>query len=219
MPDFEESLQEKLPQWPYEVNYGKENEFSADILIIGGGVAGSHAAINAAKRGAKVALVDKAPIVRSGSGGAGVDHWGATFTNPCSKITPEESMKSPGGPFGGPYSFGHLRYITAKESWDALRDMEEMGMKIRDEDDEFGGSDFRDEETKLLFAYDYDKKTCNRVQGADVKVYLHKELKRLGVDMYERIMVTGLLNEGGKQGARVVGAAGMNIRTGEFYIF
>jgi len=220
MPNYEETLEKGSQEWPYPVNYGKENEVSADVLIIGGGIAGSHAAINAAKRGAKVAVVDKAPIVRSGSGGAGVDHWGGALTNPCSKITPEEAMKfGEGGPFGGPYGFGHIRYITGKESWEALLDLEQMGMTIRDEDDEFAGAPFRDEETKLLFAYDYKMNNCIRVQGADVKPALYKELKRLGVDMYERIMVTGLLNEGGRRGARVVGATGVNIRTGEFCIF
>ena len=217
---YEEVLEKTAPDWPYPVNYGKENEVSADILIIGGGVAGSHAAIQAARRGLKVAMVDKAPIIRSGSGGAGVDHWGAVFTNPCSKVTPEESMARMGdGPFGGPYSFGHIKYITAKESWDALLDMEQMGMKIRDEEDEFKGAAFRDEETKLLFAYDYESKTCCRVQGADVKPCLYKELKKLGVAFYERIMATRLLSEGGEQGARVIGATGVNIRTGEFFIF
>jgi len=32
-------------------------------------------------------------------------------------------------------------------------------------------------------------------------------------------MVTSLLTEGGKQGSRVVGATGVNVRTGEFYVF
>ena len=217
---YEEIQVKTAPDWPYPVNYGKENEVTADILIIGGGIAGSHAAIQAAKKGLKVAMVDKAPIIRSGSGGAGVDHWGAAFTNPCSNMTAEAFMKIPGdGPFGGPYNFGHLKYITAKESWDALLDMEQMGMKIRDEDDEFAGADFRDEETKLLFAYDYENKNCIRVQGADVKPRLYKQLKKLDVAFYERIMATRLLNEGGVQGNRVVGATGINIRTGEFYIF
>jgi len=81
-------------EWPYPVNYGKENEVSADVLIIlGGGIAGCHAAINATKRGAKVVVVDKASVYRSGSGGAGVDHWHAAVTNPCCKITPEEMME------------------------------------------------------------------------------------------------------------------------------
>ena len=36
--------------WPYAFNYGKENEVSADVLVLGGGIAGCHAAINPAGR-------------------------------------------------------------------------------------------------------------------------------------------------------------------------
>jgi len=218
---YQEPLGEHTLEWPYPVNYGKENEVSADVLIIGGGIAGCHAAINAAKRGARVAVVDEGAVIRSGSGGAGVDHWGGALTNPRSKTTPEEAMqRGGGGPFAaGGYSLGHIRYITSKESYDTLLDMEKMGMKVRDVDDEFVGAEFRDEETKLLFAYNYDNPNCIRVQGANVKVYLYDELKRLGVELWEHILVTSLLTEGGKQGGRVVGAMGVNIRTGEFYIF
>ena len=221
MSSYQEPVGKHTLKWPYPVNYGKETEVSADVLIIGGGVAGCHAAINAAKRGVKVAVVDKASIYRSGSGGAGVDHWHGAVTNPCSKITPEDVMKQRGeGPFTGRYSMGHLTYIVHKESYDALLDLEQMGMKIRDVDDVFVGAPFRDEETRLMFAYDYvNDRSVIRVMGADVKPIMYNELKRLGVELREHIMVTGLLNEGGKQGGRIVGATGVNIRTGEFYIF
>ena len=127
-------------EWPYEVSYGKENEVSADVLIIGGGIAGCHAAIQAAKRGAKVVIVEKGATVRSGAGGAGVDHWHDTFTNPCSTYTPDEAMElGAAHAFPGKYSFSYLSYIACKESYDALLDVEEMGMKFRDEDGEFEG--------------------------------------------------------------------------------
>jgi anaerobic glycerol-3-phosphate dehydrogenase len=58
MPDFNLS---KAAEWPYPVNYGKENEVDGDILILGGGVAGAHAAIAAAKCGAKV-VADKGAV-------------------------------------------------------------------------------------------------------------------------------------------------------------
>src|SRR4030042_5536439 len=210
-------------EWPYPVNYGKENEVSADVLILGGGIAGCHAAINAAKRGAKVAVVDKGAVIRSGLGGAGVDHWHLACTNPCSKITPEEMeglLKKFGDYFYLEYGNGITSYITCKESYDALLDCEKMGVKVRDVDDEFVGAPFRDEKTKLMFAYDYENRFCIRVNGgADIKVALYNELKRLGVKIYDRVMATSLLTEGGKQGARVVGATGLNIRTGEFYVF
>ena len=222
MPTYEALIEDCLPEWPYPVRYGEETEVSSDVLIIGGGIAGCHAAINAAKKGAKVIIVDKAPVVRSGSGGAGVDHWHVAFTNPCSKVTPEEFMEvfeSFGGYGYGGHGNGLSGYISAKESWDALLDVEKMGIKIRDVDDEFVGADFRDEKTKLMFAYDYEAKHIIRVQGAKIKVALYKELKRLGVEIYDRVMSTGLLTEGGKPGERVIGATGVNIRTGEFYIF
>ncbi|MFC1909652.1 FAD-dependent oxidoreductase, partial [Chloroflexota bacterium] len=80
-------------EWPYPVSYGKENEVSTDVLILGGGIAGCHAAINAARKGVKVAVVEKGAVIRSGAGGAGVDHWHDTFANPCSTVTPEEAME------------------------------------------------------------------------------------------------------------------------------
>ncbi|MBN1566268.1 MAG: FAD-dependent oxidoreductase [Acidobacteria bacterium] len=209
--------------WPYPVSYGKENEVRADVLVLGGGIAGCHAAVHAARRGAKVVVVDKGPVIRSGSGGAGVDHWHAACTNPCSKVTPDEMMEAVR--VFGDYSYGEFgngitSYIQCNESYDALMDVEKMGVKVRDVDDQFVGAEFRDGKTKLLFAYDYVNKTCIRVNGgAHIKVALYNELRRLGVQICDRIMVTSLLTEGGKQGARLVGATGVNVRTGEFYIF
>jgi NADPH-dependent 2,4-dienoyl-CoA reductase/sulfur reductase-like enzyme len=45
-----------LPEWPYPIRYNKVNQITADVLILGGGVAGCHASISAARNGAKVAL-------------------------------------------------------------------------------------------------------------------------------------------------------------------
>jgi len=221
MSGYQELTRQGAPEWPYPVNCGKENEVSADVLIIGGGIAGCHAAINAAKRGAKVAVVEKGATVRSGSGGAGVDHWGDAVTNPCSSITPDQLAETPRREGSAPdYSNGIFRYITMKESWDALLDCEKMGIQFRDVDDEFAGAPFRDDETKIMFAYDYKGRTNIRIRGgAKIKPALYKELKRLGVAIYDRVMATSLLTEGDKSGARVIGATGVNIRTGEFYIF
>jgi len=213
----------QLQKWPYPVDYGKEYEVVTDVLFIGGGIAGCHGAISAVKRGAKVAVVDKGPVIRSGAGGAGVDHWHMACTNPVSKITPEEMMgviKDTFGDYGyGEFGNGIAAYISCKESYPALLDIEQMGIKVRDVDDQFVGAPFRDEKTKLLFAYDYDNRFCIRVQAAKVKPALYNELKRLGVGIYDRIVMTSLLTEGGKSGGRVIGATGVNKQTGAFYIF
>jgi len=207
-----------IPEWPYPIRYGHETEVKTDVLILGGGISGCHAAINARRQGVSVAVVEKGATKWSGSGGAGVDHWIAACTNPCSEVTPEEYtyvvMRSSGG-----YDCGPLRYVSCRESWDTLLDCERMGLQIRDVDNEFKGADFRDDRTKLLFAYDYKNRTTLRVYGHNVKPLLYREMKRLGVEIYDRVMVTSLLTDGGRQGSRVIGATGLNVRTGEFLIF
>jgi succinate dehydrogenase/fumarate reductase flavoprotein subunit len=215
---YEETTGRGAESWPYSVNYGKENEYSVDILVLGGGVAGCHAAITAARRGARVAVVEKGATLHSGSGGAGVDHWGHAYGNPCSKVDVEEAVAS--GIHGRGYLNGMVTYITARESWDALLDVERMGLRFRDEDDEFAGAPFRDDETKIMFAYDYVARTNIRVRrGYTIKPVLHREMLRRGIQVFDRVMATALLTEDGKPGSRVVGATGVNVRTGEFYIF
>lgn len=223
MKGYSKPIEGMSSDWPYPVNYGKENEIDADALILGGGIAGCHAAISAAKSGSKVAIVDKGPVIRSGSGGSGVDHWHCAVKNPCCKLKMDDMIdffNSHPGNFTSEYGNGITFYILCQESYDALLDCEQMGIKFRDEEDEFLGAEFRDNDTKIMFAYDYENRHVIRVrQGAIIKPALYKELKRLNVEIYDRIMVTSLLTEGGVQGARVVGATGLNIRTGEFYIF
>ncbi len=50
-------------------------KLQADVLIIGGGIAGLMAAIGAADKGADVVLLDKANTKRSGAGATGNDHF------------------------------------------------------------------------------------------------------------------------------------------------
>ena len=208
----------RVPDWPYPVDYSKVNEVETDVLVIGGGVAGMQAAINAAKKGVKVAVAERGHVKRSGSGGAGVDHWHGAVTNPCSKVTPEMYTRACYDSMQG-WTGGHVRYIITKESWDTLLDCEKMGIQIRDVRDEFQGAEFRDDKTKLMFAYDYANRHIVRVWGWNIKPKLYEEAKRLGVKIFNRIMPAGLLTAGGQQGNRVVGATGVNTRTGEFYVF
>jgi succinate dehydrogenase/fumarate reductase flavoprotein subunit len=213
----------KVIVWPYPLRYGVENEISADVLVLGGGIAGCWAAISASRKGLKVVVVDKGDVVVSGAGGAGCDHW-LNCVNPGSKLSAEEILEWEDLSNGGYYN-GLSRYIAARESYDTLLEYERLGVKIRDSEDEFRGAAFRDEETKLLYAYDYENRFTLRVWGAGTGKYLgfkralYQECNRLGITLCERVQATCLLSEGGVQGARIVGATGVNIRTGEFLIF
>lgn len=207
---------QSLPQWPYPVEYGEETVDSADVLVVGGGMAGCFAAIHAARRGARVIVAEKGATIRSGAAGTGIDHWMYCATNPASALDPDEMLRV----FAGdPFCSRHMNYVVMNEAYEALLDFEQMGMKVRDTGDDFAGAPFRDEKTKLLFAYDYDGKYCVRLFGGHLKKYLYQEMKRLGVVIYDRVMCTMLLTESGKQGGRVVGATGVNVRTGRFYTF
>ena len=196
----------------------EEERVSSDVLVLGGGMAGCYAAIAAARKGQSVVLVEKGATIRSGAAGSGFDHWESACTNPCSQVTAEEIAKAYIDEQDG-YSNGIAHYIECEEGWHRLKDMESFGGKIRDTEGEFAGADFRDERTGLMFAYDYKNKFTLRVWGSTFKPALYKELKRLGVKVYDRVEATALLTEEKDGHKRGVGALGMNVRTGKFMIF
>lgn len=213
-------MEERNYTWPYENEVGQEEMIESDVVVLGGGLAGCFAAIGAARKGAKVVLVEKGAVERSGSGGTGFDHWESACTNPCCQVTPEEIANAYVNEQDW-YSNGIAHYIECREGYDRLLDMESFGGKVRDTDDEFVGAEFRDDKTKLMFAYDYKNRYTIRVWGSTFKPALVKELKRLGVKIMDRTEATALLVERTADGKAVrgSGAMGMNVRTGKFYIF
>ena len=226
------------PSWPYPILFEQEQEIDTDVLVIGGGIAGCWAAISAARQGLRVALVEKSDTVRSGSGGPGCDHWCDVPANPLSRVTPDDWAKHMAD---RPYCNGIGIQIQCRENYDTLLELEQMGGKIRDTDDEYVGAEGRDDKTKFMVSPRYGtihsylpdprmnepnfnppEKRNNvvlRVWGSGFKPILKKECERLGVKVYDRVMGTSLLTENGIQGGRVVGATGLNSRTGEFMIF
>jgi len=232
--------QGKVPDWPYPIRYEQEQEIKTDVLIVGGGIAGCWAAISAARQGLKVALVEKGDTIRSGAGGPGCDHWCDVPANPLSNVDPDDWAKHMAN---RPYCNGIGIQIQCREDYDTLLEMEKMGGKIRDTENEYVGAEGRDDKTKFMISPRYtrihsylpdptleqDKPYPNwsrkpnnvviRVWGSTFKPALKKECRRLGVQIFDRVMVTGLLNEKGIPGERVVGAVGFNNRTGEFMIF
>ena len=203
--------------WPYKLEWGKHEYIDTDILVLGGGIAGCMAAIAAAQSGQRVLLVEKGATKMSGAGGSGCDHWESAATNPCSKVTPEELTLAMLDDNDG-FNNGISHYIECREGYDRLLDIEKMGGRIRDTGDEFRGAAFRDDKTKLLFAYDYVNRFTLRVWGTTFKPAMYNELKRLGVTIIDRVMVTSLLTGPGTNGNRITGATGIHSRTGKFYI-
>ena len=87
----------------------RQIRISTDILILGGGIAGCHAAISAARRGVKVAVVEKAATKRSGSGGAGAQGYHRPGAKTCSRRAvvhragPRAGPTGPGSPLRSPW--------------------------------------------------------------------------------------------------------------------
>lgn len=208
----------KTYQWPYPNEVGQEEVAECDVLVLGGGLAGCFAAIAAARKGKSVILVEKGATERSGSAGTGVDHWESACTNPCSQVTPEEIAEAYVEEQDY-YSNGIAHYITCREGYDRMLDVESYGGKIRDTEDEFKGAEFRDDKTKLMFAYDYKNKFTLRIWGSTFKPALKKELERVGVRIYDRTEATALLTKTVDGKKRGIGAMGMNVHTGKFLIF
>ena len=205
-------------EWPYANEFGIRETVESDLLVLGGGLAGCFAAIAAARRGRHVVLVEKGATERSGSAGSGFDHWESACSNPCSRVTPKEIAEAYVEEQDG-YSNGIAHYIECREGYDRLLDLEDFGGKIRDSEGEFEGAEFRDEKTGLLFAYDYQNRFTLRVWGSTFKPALYRELRRLGVRIFDRVEATALLTavvDGKKRG---IGAVGMNVRTGKLMIF
>lgn len=229
------------PDWPYPIRFDQEQEIDADVLVIGGGIAGCWAAISAARQGLNVVMVEKGDTIRSGAGGPGCDHWCNVPANPVSNVDPDEWAEHMAD---RPYCNGIGIQIQCREDYDCLLELEQMGGKIRDSGDEYVGAQGRDEKTKFMISPRYTRihsyfpvketeaekakfrksehKLSNvviRVWGSTFKPALKKECQRLGVKIFDRVMMTSLLTENGVQGAQVVGATGLNSRTGEFMIF
>jgi succinate dehydrogenase/fumarate reductase flavoprotein subunit len=224
MPTWQEFLEKKghMPPWPYPLRYDQEQEIETDVLIIGGGIAGCWAAISAARKGVRVALMEKGAVIRSGAGGPGCDHWCDTAANPLSKVDPDDWARKLTEMSGG-LGNGIGRQIQCRENYDTLLELEQMGGKIRDYEGVFKDEQGYDPGTKFLVSPRmnpfHDTNVVIRVWGTTFKAALRKECLRLGVKIFDRVSATGLLNEKGLQGSRVAGATGINGRTGEFLVF
>ena len=217
---YQIGLGNEMLEWPYPIKYDTINHVTVDVLVIGGGLAGCSEAVSAARRGMKVAVADKAPIRRSGNGGAGMDHWNMVLESPTSPINTDDFIELCTDNEKNGNFFAHRDYIAIKGTWDALLELEKMGLPIKDEDGDFDNTATKDNDTNILKAYDYREMISVKLRGGNyIKPVLYDGVKAAGGEMYDRVMITSLLTEGGKQGTRVVGATGFSLETGEFYVF
>jgi succinate dehydrogenase/fumarate reductase flavoprotein subunit len=183
------------------------------------------AAINAAEQGVSVSILEKSHIERSGAAGTGNDHF--WHYNP--EIHPDRGWTIPDMirdiSFEGEYGKTkaglmdqQLLEIVAEGTMEAVNNLEKWGIQFKYDkiypwnlqyDAPEGEKKYR-----IVPQFQSEWDTLN-YDGRDIKKLLAEQCRKRGVEIFNRTSATSLL----KRDGRVIGATGVNMRTGEFYVF
>jgi succinate dehydrogenase/fumarate reductase flavoprotein subunit/HEAT repeat protein len=175
-----------------------------DVLVIGGGTAGTMAALTAAENGAQVLLMEKAHVRHSGALAMGMD--GVNNAVIPGKATPEDYVAEITRANDGIVNQRTI-YQTATRGFAMVQRLERYGVKF--EKDEHG-------EYAVRRVHRSGSYVLPMPEGKDVKKALYRVLRqrsmREKIRVENRLMPVRVLTDGG----RAVGAAAFNTRTGEF---
>jgi adenylylsulfate reductase subunit A len=179
-------------------------ELSTDVFIVGGGLAGTNAAIAAAEKGATVVVGDKGKIERSGDVGGGVDHFLA-FLNENPEWDTQDAFLSYVDKIGrGTGHLSILESVYCAELKDAIDRMARIGNPLTQPD----GSFYRTRSMGQPGPY------WINFNGKRLKPCLGKAVRDLGCIVLDKVMTLDLLMQAGE----VVGGLGFHIRSGDFYV-
>lgn len=168
----------------------------ADVLCVGGGIAGLMAAIRAAELGVKVVVADKGNTLHSGSGGGGNDHFLCYIPEIHGtdiKPTIEAVQRS---------LTGGMRHIDFLRTWlektfDIVKLWDSWGIPMKYEGRyEFAGHALPGQPLIHL-----------HYSGQNQKTVLTNEARKRGVRIVNRVMVFDLLSDNG-----IIGALGIDAR-------
>ncbi|OJZ74978.1 fumarate reductase/succinate dehydrogenase flavoprotein subunit [Mycobacterium paraffinicum] len=175
-----------------------------DVLVIGGGTAGTMAALSAAENGAQVLLLEKAHVRHSGALAMGMD--GVNNAVIPGKAEPEDYVAEITRANDGIVNQRTI-YQTASRGFAMVQRLERYGVKF--EKDEHG-------EYAVRRVHRSGSYVLPMPEGKDVKKALYRVLRqrsmREKIRIENRLMPVRVLTSGG----RAVGAAALHTRTGEF---
>lgn len=179
-------------------------ELSCDVLVIGGGTAGTMAALTAAERGADVLLLEKAHVRHSGALAMGMD--GVNNAVVPGRAEPDDYVAEITRANDGIVDQSTVRQ-TAVRGFDMVRRLESYGVKF--EKDEHG-------EYAVRQVHRSGSYVLPMPEGKDVKKVLYRQLRRREmrerIRIENRVMPVRVLTAQG----RAVGAVGFHTRTGAF---
>jgi succinate dehydrogenase/fumarate reductase flavoprotein subunit len=159
-------------------------EFTADVLVIGGGPAGAWAALAAAERGAKVILVDKGYLGTSGA--TAPSNTGTWFVAPDRRRQAVEQRIARTGALADP----NLAHRTLDAAWENLHRLADWGYPFP-----------VDDEGKPYLA---------NLRGPDYMHFMRRRLRAARVNILDHHPALELLSNDG----RVTGAAGVDRQRG-----
>jgi adenylylsulfate reductase subunit A len=183
----------------------KIREFACDVLVLGGGLAGANAALGAAEKGAKVCVVEKAHIDRSGDIGGGVDHFLAYLESGPAWDTADGFLAYVEKVGRGTNHLGHLESLYCAELPAAIERMARIGNPLTQPDGTFYRTASMGQPGPLWVNFN----------GKRLKPKLGKAVRQAGCKVFGRCMTVDLLVADGE----VAGALAFHVRTGEFFVF
>jgi len=171
-------------------------DFSTDVLVVGGGLAGCWAAHKASETGARVLLVDKGWIGASGCStfaGGDILWW-----------TPEDDLQEWLNNYArwGGYLFDPEWFVIL------CRDIHERILEM----DRWGAPFEKDGEGNLLRKPGRGHHAAVVFPGVDLMKFMRRKAVEAGAKLLDRVMITDLVVEDGQ----LAGAVGFHIRDGEF---
>lgn len=178
-----------------------------DVLVIGGGTAGTMAALSAAEHGAQVLLLEKAHVRHSGALAMGMD--GVNNAVIPGKAEPEDYVAEITRANDGIVNQRTI-YQTATRGFAMVQRLERYGVKF--EKNEHG-------EYAVRRVHRSGSYVLPMPEGKDVKKALYRVLRqrsmRERIRIENRLMPVRVLVDP-DSGGRAVGAAALHTRTGEF---
>src|SRR5579875_967392 len=182
----------------------RPERMDCDVLVIGGGTAGTMAALTAAERGANVLLLEKAHVRHSGALAMGMD--GVNNAVIPGRAKPEDYVAEITRANDGIVNQRTI-YQTATRGFAMVQRLERYGVKF--EKDERG-------EYAVRRVHRSGSYVLPMPEGKDIKKALYRVLRqrsmRAKIRIENRVMPVRVLVADG----RAVGAAALHTRTGEF---
>lgn len=178
-----------------------KDPIETDVLIIGGGIAGLMAAINAADQGVSVTVVEKANTKRSGCGATGNDHFMCYLPevhgDDITPILTEYKNSQVGG-----FSDISLATVFLEQSFERVKDWDSWGISMKPK----GKWDFSGH------AFPGRPRVWLKYAGSNQKLVLTKEAKKRGVRIENHLPITEVITD---TDGSAIGAMGINIRNDE----